>query len=99
MPYIFYHMGIYYGTLAILTINVINALSSIMLLKAKDLTPGRSESIYEILYFLFGRVSIFVYCVSVFVTNFGAIIAYYTIFGDILSHFFKKLLVDDNDVS
>lgn len=99
MPYVFYHMGIYYGSLAVLTITVIDAMSSMMLLNANDLIPGRKESIYEISYLLFGRVSIFVYCGSLFVANFGSMVVYYSIFGDMLSHLFKQILVREHAIN
>lgn len=95
MPYVFYHMGIYFGTLAVLTITFIDALSSMMLLKTKNLIPGRSESIYEISYLFFGRYAIYMYCGSLFLLNFGAIVAYYNLFGDMLSLVFKHMLVGD----
>ena len=70
-----------------------------MLLKAKDLTPGRTESIYEILYLIIGRKFIFMYCGSLFVTMFGSMVAYYSIFGDILSYLFTKILIGENTAS
>ena len=70
-----------------------------MLLKAKDLTLGRSESIYEILYLIIGRKSIFMYCGSLLVTMIGAMVAYYSIFGDILSHLLTQMLIGENTVS
>ena len=70
-----------------------------MLLKAKDLTPGRSESIYEMVYLIIGRKSIFIYCGSLLLTNFWTMVAYYSIFGDILSHLLTEMLIGKNTVS
>ena len=58
-----------------------------MLLKMKDLTPRRYESMYEIAYLLLGRQSIFYLCAIQFISIFGAMILYYTIMGHILSSF------------
>ena len=98
MPYVFYHMGIYYATLALLTVTIFDALSFMMLLKAKDLTPGRYESFFEISYIIFGRRSIFIYYGNLFICNFGVIIVFYTIFGDILSNLATLVLVGHKDV-
>ena len=55
------------------------------MLKTKDLTPMKPESMYEISYVLFGRASIFVVCFFIFVRNFGCLIINYMIIGETLS--------------
>ncbi len=68
--------------------------SSMMYLKTKDLTPKKPESVYEIAYILFGRPSIFVVTITMFISNYGALILFYMIIGETVSTLMMSLLVE-----
>jgi len=89
MPYVYYHMGIPLALVSSIIMGFIAYFSAIMLLKTKDLTPRRYESIYEIAFLLMGRPALFVVNIVVFLATFGPLILYYIVFGDVLSEFAK----------
>ena len=57
-------------------------------LRAKDLTPRKYESIYEIAYLLNGKVGIYVVIIVQFMSAFFAMVMYYMILGDTVGHLF-----------
>jgi amino acid permease len=62
--------------MALSTIN-----SSILYLKAKDLTPGKPESLFELGYILMKRKSIFLISSILVVNSLGLCMVYFIIFG------------------
>lgn len=62
LPFAFYNMGIPLAIFLSVWISIFSAIASMMLLKVKDLTPRRYESMYEIAFLLLGRQSIFYLC-------------------------------------
>jgi len=66
------------------------------LVQAKDFLPGRPESLYEIGYHLFKRMSIFMISFIITFNSFGLMIIYNIIFGDVLSGLVKN--VSDEDI-
>ena len=93
MPYAFYRMGLFLGTILCFFIGIVSHHANVMYLKVKDLTPRKYESVYEIAYLLFGRPSIFVVCTIMFVTNISCIIMYYMMFGDVLGSLNTQVLL------
>lgn len=93
MSYAMYCLGLFLGAIAMLVMSILAHFSNVIHMKVKDLTPRKYESIYEIAYLLFGRNSIFVVCVNMFVLNLGALIMYYMLIGDIGSSLMINLLV------
>ena len=87
MPFAFYHLGVVLTVVGMLTMTILNHVSTMMYMKVKDLTPQRYESIYEIFFLLFGRPSIFLVCAVMFISNLGALIMQYIIIGNILNSF------------
>ena len=85
LPFAFYRLGLPLGLTFCLLVAVLCHFSTMMYLKVKDLTPGHYESVYEIAYAMFGRASIFVVCVIMFLNNFGAVILYYMVIGETIS--------------
>lgn len=69
-------------------------ISAMMLLKTKELTPGRLESIYDIAYLLMGRPSIFFVTVVTVMRTAGSLVMYFMFFGDTLSLLAQKVLID-----
>lgn len=88
-----YYLGLFLGVIAMLVMSILTHFSNVIHMKVKDLTPRKYESIYEIAYLLFGRTSIFVVCLNMFVLNLGALIMYYMLIGDIGSSLLINLLV------
>ena len=66
-------------------------LSAVLYLEAKDLLPGRPESMYEIGYILFKRPSIFGISAIVIVNSFGLLIIYFIVFGDTLKSLVRDM--------
>ena len=85
LPHAIRHLGLFVSLGTIVTVAIVSHISNMMYLKIKDLTPRRLESVYEIAYLMFGRVSIFLICTVMFLTNYGAIILYYMIIGETVS--------------
>lgn len=96
LPFAFYRMGITLAVITTLLISVLSCISSMMLLKIKDLTPRRYESLYEIAFLLLGRQSIFYVSVITIIMMYGFLIMYYTLMGDIITSFFKEILIESN---
>ena len=97
VAFAFSRLGLYYGVALVLIVATISHISNMMYLKTKDLTPSKSESIYEIAYLLTGRSSIFVICSILFAANFGAMLLFYIIIGDTVSNLMKQALIEPSN--
>ena len=93
IPFAFYRMGLILGPIFVLMMAILSQISTMMILKVKDMTPRKLESVYEIAYLLFGRPSIFVVCITMFLGIYGALILYYIIIGDTVSTLMMSLLL------
>lgn len=93
LPYAYYHFGLINGLIMNVAVATFAYISSLMYLEVKDLTPNRSESIYEIAYTLLGRKSIFIVCIVMFATNLAAMILYYIIIGDTISKLWAQYFI------
>jgi len=93
IPFAFYRMGLVLGPIFVLMMALLSQISTMMILKVKDMTPRKLESVYEIAYLLFGRPSIFVVCITMFLGIYGALILYYIIIGDTVSTLMMSLLL------
>ena len=67
IPFAIYQCGIFYGLVILILVAFLVQLSVMLLLKAKDLSPHKLESLYELGYLMFGRSSIFIICLLVLV--------------------------------
>ena len=82
LPYAFYMLG-FYGALGLMIAMAVSTInSSILYLKAKDLTPGKPESLYELGYILVKRPSIFLISCILAVNSLGLCMVYFIIFGE-----------------
>ena len=88
MPFAFYRFGIINSVFLCIVLAVLGQVSVMLYLRAKDLTPRKYESIYEIAYLLNGKVGIFVVIIVQFMSAFFAMIMYYMILGDTVGHLF-----------
>lgn len=79
--------------MAISTIN-----SSILYLKAKDLTPGKPESLYELGYILLKRSSIFMISAILVINSLGLCMVYFIIFGNTMGNIIASLNGTDGEV-
>lgn len=82
LPYAFYMLGFYaaLGLMVAMAVSTVN--SSILYLKAKDLTPGKPESLYELGYILVKRPSIFLISCVLAINSLGLCMVYFIIFGN-----------------
>mmetsp|Transcript_17529 Transcript_17529/g.22219 ORF Transcript_17529/g.22219 Transcript_17529/m.22219 type:complete len:117 (-) Transcript_17529:1074-1424(-) len=84
-PFIFYSLGLPLAATMVVCAGLTTLTSFWLLLRTKDLMPQRQQSLYEIAYVLFGRTSIYVICVTIFLRNFGSIVICYMVFGETVS--------------
>jgi len=82
LPYAFLELGVLItiALLAVVTLQTQN--SSWLYLKAKDLIPGKPESLYEIGYMLMGRKSIFILSIILALNSFGMVMVYFIVYGN-----------------
>ena len=93
-PFTFYRLGLVLGPIYCFMIAILGQVSTLMYFKTKDLTPKKPESVYEIAYVLFGRPSIFVVTITMFISIYGALVMYYMVIGDTLSTIMISLLTE-----
>ena len=82
LPFGLYMLGFYAFIFLMIAMGLSTINSSILYLKAKDLTPGKPESLYELGYILFKRKSIFAISLILFINSFGLVMVYFMIFGN-----------------
>mmetsp|Transcript_37185 Transcript_37185/g.48933 ORF Transcript_37185/g.48933 Transcript_37185/m.48933 type:complete len:181 (-) Transcript_37185:971-1513(-) len=82
MPFAFYELGFPTAIILGSAIAILAQISIYLLLRTKDLTPRKYESLYELAYILFGRPAVFVICLTIVLRNFGALIINYMIIGE-----------------
>jgi len=84
------------GLMVAMAVSTIN--SSILYLKAKDLTPGKPESLYELGYILLKRPSIFIISCVLAVNSLGLCMVYFIIFGNTIGGIVASLAGSDGKV-
>ena len=99
ISYATYHIGMFYGIAAVIVMMILAHFSMMMYVKTMELTPSKSESVYEIAYLLSGRTSIFVICSILFVTNFGSVVLFYMMSAEALSSVITDGVVRRSDSS
>ena len=82
LPFALYMLGLYPFLFLMVAMAASTINSSILYLKAKDLTPGKPESLYELGYILFKRKSIFAISTILFINSLGLVMVYFMIFGN-----------------
>ena len=98
LPYAFLELGLYLTT-ALLVIVILQTGNSCWLyLKAKDLMPGRPESLYEIAYMLMARKSIFLLSATLLGNSFGLVMVYFIVFSKTMKSVAEDA-IPDNKVS
>ena len=97
VAFAFSRLGLYCGVALVLLVAATSHISNMMYLKTKDLTPSKSESIYEIAYLLTGRPSIITICSILFCGNFGSMLLFYIIIGDTVSNLMKQALIEPSN--
>ena len=89
-----YNFGAIFGTLTVIFFSLVTQLSVILMLKTKDLTVGKYESLYEIGYSLLGRYAILIMCSILLLATFGSCTLYFIIFGDTFGSTLRQLILD-----
>lgn len=82
LPWSFYMLGIYPAIIMMIMMAALTVNSTVLYLKAKDLTPGKPESIYELGYILMKRSSIFLISGILTLNGLGMCMIYFIIFGN-----------------
>ena len=81
LPFAFYQLGLVCGT-AFLVFNAFLTINrSWIYLKAKDLIPGKPESMFEIGYYVMGRKSVFLISTVIFLQSMGISIVMFILVG------------------
>ena len=65
--------------------------SCVLFIHSKEFLPGRPETMYEIGYHLFKRMSIFVISIIITLNSFGLMIIYNIIFGSVMAGLVQNL--------
>ena len=81
LPFAFYNLGLQYGLLFLLFMALQTVYSTKLYCGAKDLIPGKPESLFEIGFVLFGRGSIFLICGIIMFNSVGLMLVYLILFG------------------
>ena len=95
LPSAFYQTGLILGPSLVVIMAVQTTFSSVIYLEAKDLIPGKPESLFEIGYVLFKRPSIFGVCGIIIFNSFGLMLVYFIIFGDTFKTIIRNLTTTD----
>jgi len=91
LPYAFLELGLWVSLFLITAMSLITINTSWIYLKAKDLIPGKPESMYEIGYMLVGRSSIFMLSVILVLNSLGLCMGYFIIFSNTFASFVKDV--------
>ena len=95
LPYGFYQLGLWPGTLFMITMGLLTINSSWLYIKSKDLIPGKPESLYEIGYMLFKRSSIFLISACLAINSLGLCMVYFIIFGKTFGSIISSIFIKD----
>ena len=85
LSYALYYTGIAIGILLIVLMAIQTVSSVHLYLAAKDLIPGKPESLFEIGYVLYKRSYIFFISGIIVLNSFGMMLIYFILFGDTTS--------------
>ena len=85
LPFALYMLGLYPFVFLMTAMAISTVNSSLLYLKAKDLTPGKPESLFELGYILFKRKSIFSISGILSINSFGMCMVYFMIFGNTIA--------------
>ena len=96
MPFAMYNCGAILGCAIIVIVGFVTYLSVYLLMKTKDMSPGKYESLYESGYAVMGRWSIFIICGILFMTTFGTVTLYFVIFGDTFGSVLRQLIIEND---
>jgi amino acid permease len=82
IPYVIYMLGLIPSLTMMIIMGIMVVNSGWLLLKTKDLCPGKPESLYELGYIVFKRPSIFILSALIAILGLGMCIIYFILFGD-----------------
>ena len=81
LPFVFLTLGLYPALGLMVVLGAMTVNSCWLLLKSKDLCPGKPESLYELGFILFKRPSIFIISALISISGLGICILYFILFG------------------
>lgn len=85
LPHSYYFIGIILGTVLVILAAAQSTYSIHLYLKAKEYLPGNPQTMHEIGFKLFNRLSIFMISGVITFTSFGLIIIYFMVFSGTFS--------------
>ena len=98
LPYGMYMLGLWPGSLCMISMAVLTVNSTWLYIKTKDLIPGKPESLYEIGYMLFKRSSIFLISACLAINSLGLCMVYFIIFGKTFGTICSSLFIKPEDI-
>ena len=94
IPFSLLHAGIPFGMFLNMVIAISASLSCKLYVGAKDLMTVPVESLFEIGFLLWGRKSIYIISVIIWLASTGLMMIYFIVFGDISRSIVKQLFYD-----
>ena len=91
LPYCFLHLGFFISLFLMILLSIQTYNSTSMLLKVKDMLPGKPESLFEIGFWLFKRPSIFFISVILLINSIGLVTVYLIVYATTMESIFNDL--------
>ena len=96
LPFAFYNLGIPLGLIITITICILTEQSCHLYLEIMLITPGYSQSLYELGYIIAGRKTIFYISLVIGLNSFGLMMIYFIIFADSASSLSHQIFESKN---
>jgi len=91
LPYCFLHLGFILSIFLMIILSFQTYNSTSILLKVKDMLPGKPESLFEIGFWLFKRPSIFFIAAVLVINSLGLVIVYFIVYATTMESIFNDL--------
>lgn len=91
IPFVFYQFGFIGGVIIMALFGILQCNALWILCLAKDILPGKPESLFEIGYLLFKRKSIFMISVVLIICSMGSVMVYLIVMSQISASLIKDM--------
>ena len=99
IPYVFYNLGFILAFVIISFVAFVSWMGSLLVIKAKDISPRHYESFYELGYMVMGRFAILFIGLVQFTINMGALMIYFIVFVDTIIPVILQILTGPDIIS